>query len=290
MTPEPLSILLPRVRDELMRAIKDLETWGVKVPGNSRLRVAAERLDATALMARASISAEERDELCAAVLTGLNFRDIAASLPPQRVRALRMDLEIAVTGTLFGPATARKPMQFESQHLVAAALRLAGLEPRYPKAGKGAKSPDVLIAKSGLEYGVEVKRPESSNAVMARLDDARDQLDATGTVGGIAIDATDVLKGLRHQELLTAVQTLQRQIDDVVCPAPRLGYRAGYERIVCVLVLARGVWVRADVTPALLSVEHSAACSVYGFEDTIVIGEWMQAAFARGFERTGFSR
>ncbi|MHB1864196.1 MAG: hypothetical protein ACYCVL_14685 [Gemmatimonadaceae bacterium] len=203
-----------------------------------------------------------------------------------------MDLNLAVTSTLLGPATARRPMQLESQHLVASALRLAGVQPRHPTlSGRKSKpGPDIFVDRLGIEYGVEVKRPESSKAVAARFDDGRDQLAAAGRIGAVAIDATDVLRGHRHEELVGAVNAMGKEVSDIVCPPPRAGYRSGYENIVCTLVFARGAWVRPDRTPGLLSLEHSAACAVYGVEDTILVGEWFQEAFGRGFEQTGFSQ
>lgn len=237
------------------------------------------------------MSAKDRDELCAAVLTAVNFRDIAGSLPPRKVRTLRMDLNQAVTGTMFGPATGRRPMQLESQHLVASALRLADIAPRHPTlSGRKSKpGPDIFVDRLGVEYGIEVKRPESPTAVAARLDDGRDQLVAAGKLGAVVIDATDVLRGKRHDELVGAVNALGNEVSDIVCPPPGNAYKAGYENIVCTLVFARGAWARPDRTPGLLSLEHSAACAAYGFENTLPVGEWLQDAFARGFGRTGFS-
>jgi hypothetical protein len=289
--PEPLSELLPQTRAELLRAIATLEAWGVVVPPDSRLRVAADRLDAAKLLGQASVPTEAIRELCASVITAVDFRDIAAALPAERVRTVRTDLTTSVTGGLFGPETRRVQMQLESQHLVAAALRLAGLEPHHPTLSgkKGKSGPDIFVELGAVHHGIEVKRPESPKSVVARFEDARDQIVATKQVGAIVIDATDILKQLRHGELLRAVQDLSGELDEIVCPAPRVGYRPGFESIVCTLVFARGAWVRQDVTPGLLSVEHSAASSAFGFEDTILIGEWLQAAFAAGFERTGFS-
>lgn len=289
--PEPLSELLPRTRSELLQAIARLESWGIVIPTDSRLRIATDRLDAATLLAQATVPAEAIRELCAAVLTAINFRDIAAALPAQRVRTVRADLTTAATGGLFGPATQRTQMQLESQHLVAAALRLANLQPIHPTlSGKKRKpGPDIYIERSGVRHGIEVKRPESRNGVVARFKEARDQLVASAQVGAIVIDATDVFKELKHSELLRAVQELRGELDDIVCPEPRLGYREGFENVVCALVFARGAWIRSDVTPGLLSVEHSAACSAYGFENTLPIGDWFQAAFAAGFEQTGFS-
>lgn len=287
--PEPLTTLLPRLRTQLLRAIDLLGARRIEVSPESRLRIAADVLRAIQLVASGKRAPEALRDLEAAVVTAINFRDIADTLPDERVASIRRELAIAVSGDLHGPAVGRRPWQFESQHLVGAALRLADMPPVYSSvSGKAGKAPDLRVEIGGSLYGVEVKRPEAINALEGRLKDACGQLRPTGRAGVVALDVTDLLRERGGLSLAAAVKTVNVQVDRLILRESMEGYREGFEPISCAFVFARAPGIRFDTEPSLLTVEHAAACSIFGTEESLAIGGLFQAAFAKGFGQTGF--
>ena len=158
----------------LESAIAHFRSWGVRINQRSRLPLAVSLLQDIGTKERYPDSDEELVRVANALRAAFDFRIVAGALEKQRSAPLAEMLQRACGGTLEdqGPTAAHRA---QSELRFGATLAAGALLPKVPPTGT-TKTPDFVVSLSGLDFGVEIKRPESGDTIHDRLDDAAKQL------------------------------------------------------------------------------------------------------------------
>lgn len=236
-------------------AILHFRSWGIKVHPQSRLPLASQLLKEIARTDQYPLAAHELVRVANALRIAFDFDAISKVLESQRSASLAETIRRACGGTLDdqGPTPSHRA---QSELRFGATLAAGGLLPKVPPAGEG-KTPDFIIELSGLQVGLEIKRPESSEAVISRLDDAVEQLAGFGSkYQAVVFDFTDCVSpgaqiaetALELADLENAGRAQFRDLcnlaSDYISGLPR---REKFGRVILFAATSQSfVWLRRD--------------------------------------------
>lgn len=174
-------------------ALGILASWQITPNKTSRLPVARRLLEATAINAMYPSSDQDLLQLGNAIRLGFDFHNITNCLGDVPISAIAEDVRRALRGTL-RDFRATDALRAQSQLEFASVMLASGLFPKSPSTD-GAPTPDYVIRLGSLDYGVEIKRPESSRAVRSRLGEAVSQLEHFGSSAHfIVMDVSDCIE------------------------------------------------------------------------------------------------
>lgn len=171
--------------DIAARTVAKLEKeLGVRVPDQSRLRLAAARVAELATPEQQTLGPLERE----ALRTIWDFAVIANAAPKDHPR-VQQDLGIALKGPLLqGEQPNDTPRDLQFQLYVGAVFAMANVPIIY-------EEPDFRFLLNGVERGMAVKRIRSTEKVEARLTDGAKQLATAGVRGLVVANIDAFLKG-----------------------------------------------------------------------------------------------
>jgi hypothetical protein len=166
------------------------ESWGIRIGKGSRLEQAQKLFRKVARNNAFPADDTGKLQLGRAYVMTHDLVNIAQALPDDVIPALKEDLRRCLGGSLNDshptPAT-----RAQSQLSFGAVLAAAGLNPKAPPT-IGGKSPDYIIVCETLEYGVEIKRPQSVESAFQRIDEAVAQFREFGSrYNCVVVDMTD---------------------------------------------------------------------------------------------------
>lgn len=226
----------------LSQSIDIIKSWNIRVAESSRLPLAVRLLDRSATLWLYPDSAEQLLRIGNAINAAFDFYNITRFLPDDPIAAIREDLRRALGGTLgdIGPTSACRA---QNQLLVAALLMAGGLKAGSPSTD-GRSSPDYFVEIGSVSFAVEIKRPESSNLIRERVDDAIDQIDSMQSSGGlVVVDVTDCIGSQSDPDAIGEDgKSLFNHICDVVRNAVTESKRPGLGKVTNLFVL--GIWIR----------------------------------------------
>jgi hypothetical protein len=198
---------------------------------------------------------------------------IAALLPPKSDLAILEDVRTLLKGTIDEAEPERRPYQFQSRVWVQAVFHVAGVVTKaLPVHQPG---PDFLVeAPTGMQYGLEVKRPKKKSTIRGIIDKAVDQLNGAGLEGGIAVDLSDVVQELGlfvldippdqppYSVLDQPFERLYRQVGQSIFDPGNRQHLPGRRHVFFLVVFARGWCWRTDpmVPPELFTASQFGIC------------------------------
>lgn len=288
--PRPVEEIAAEALQDLKTASGKLTEWGVKIPAESRLFKASAILERAAKTGELA-PAQRGDDLGLRSLEfAFDYAAIADTLPPKRIAVVRHELERSLIGELDPPSEARGPLQLQSQFVVRAAFVRAGLNPDHPKPTEGVKNPDLVLENGIASYGVEVKRPRTETGLLARFDDARDQLEEYGLLGAVLVDVTDCVRGVSLPDVGKEVRRLALQLYARAFETGR-GYKPGYKAIMVAGTFARVAWHTESETEAdqsMVNVHTTSVVGVFATTEGNLLdhhGKWIRRTFEDGLEK-----
>jgi hypothetical protein len=217
------------------------EAQGVTIPlASHRLRQSAEFVRACAQAERLPDVENGETILSNAARNARDFVEIASCLGTSPSRETRNEIAQALVGSLGEREPDQKPYQLQSSLWFGTVLHRAGLAPRRPSVTRGQPNPDYLVERGTMTYGIEVKRCASWRAlVTTHLPKALGQLRAVGVRGAIALDVTEMVRGVSFESIGSAVRDCSNRLESVI-HTPDRGYNAGYDAVMVSVVYARG--------------------------------------------------
>jgi hypothetical protein len=296
VAPRPVRDITREAANDLQGSIARIEQWiGKSLPSGSRPFRALEVLTDAAESGRFFPDHRGDDSGLRAYQLAQDLKDIADTLPPGRVKDLRRDLEMCMSGPLIPDPAALAPLQAQTQLVVRAALVKAGVSPTQPthSGSRGRKKPDILVENGLSTYAIEVKRPTAARNVVPRALDAAHQLLQAKYAGGIVLDVTDCLEGETPQavdaEVLQRLESASAEFFE-----DGVGWKPGCKHVMMITVMARPTW---RATPASTKgaevVVHSTSAgfafgTIAGSLD-MIRGRWLRSIVATGLNRLGFT-
>jgi len=290
----PAAALAAEALADARHARQVIVDWGVRIPADSRLDQAITVLEQIQRIGTLAADPTGQGLAVSALQTALDYRDIAASLPPHRVASVRKGVEGSLGGTLDPNAANRGPLQLQTQHLVAAAFHRGGADVEYPTHSpqKGVSSPDLLLPNGASLYAVEVKRPEKRHNIAPRFDDAVKQLGSYGQPGAVVIDATDCLRDVPFPDFEAEAHAVAMELYDRVWAGAPVGFRSGYRDVMLVAVVARGIWQTNPKRAQELQIANVSAIARFAHTENSLMahrGAWMRQTLQDGLVQLGFS-
>jgi hypothetical protein len=139
--------------------------------------------------------------------------DIGHIIPARPTSQIAGELARLMKGSLGDLRANREPQQFQSQFWLGTILHRGGYLPTVPP-DKGTLAPDYLIEEGTMTYGMEAKRPDSSESGVAAIYDAARQLRDYGVRGAALVDVSVVadihqLIWVRREEAYAASQSFK---------------------------------------------------------------------------------
>lgn len=225
--------------DKLAEAITILESWHLRVPPSSRLHSAVRLLRETAGLSEYPDDEARLSRIGRAIRIAFDFYHITRVLTEERVDSIAEDLRRALKGTLddAGPTEAHRA---QSQMLIGAVLAVGGLRPGAPPLSS-TPTPDYMISVDSLRYGVEIKRPATPKQVLARVDQAVDQIASLPSDAGLVVlDLSDALfePGYEFDATREEVEAQFREAYRAVSDHLEQSERTGADRIANLFVFA----------------------------------------------------
>ena len=194
-----------------------------------------------------------------AIRDAVEFSQIARALGRERMEMLVGDLKEALGGVVDQDNYVRTPYQYQSQLWIGALLAAGGHGPRVPHTS--GKSPDFVLENGMSLYGLEVKRPSSRAGVRSVFEKAVEQLNEHEVKGAVIVDASDCFLGGAPSEVVdddslppnteasALLDEIGDELSDVIFDTERMEHRAGYGRVLHLLVYAKGIrWSRTDLS------------------------------------------
>jgi len=245
--PRPLRDIFLALAEELPRTRNQLVKWGVRVPNESRLHQAEDSLRALAERGSLPLDDDEVRPAVNALWTASDFADIGEYLPAERVKSVRRELEQALQGPLWPHAGQRQSLQLQTQHWLGALFLHHGVRIEHVrfKHDDSRKAPEFMVERGLHKLGIEVKRPESVRRIEASVADARDKFLARDCAGGVVIEITDLLENTSSDQFVAKARELALRAYSTVWRLPNRGFHSGFERVIYVAVLGRGLWTAA---------------------------------------------
>jgi hypothetical protein len=168
----------------------------LRVPSKGRLQAAVTRLETVAALDTYGDSPSELRETANAIMIASDFYQIAHSIHKNATDSqINREIMGAFGGLLSGDSANSSPYDLQSQYWFGMLMARAGLNPRIPRLGTR-KYPDFIIDHDTLEWGVEVKRPQSERGIPRVLGDAGTQLASNKWPGVIVLDLSMCLHAL----------------------------------------------------------------------------------------------
>lgn len=263
----PLPELLSRVADGGAVARDQLVAWGVEVPANDRISQAVALLRDAARTGQILPANDGVAPVLRAAWVAADFADIAAFLPREKVKAVRQELGIACAGDLWPAPGSRQPLQFQSQHWIAAIMLHAGLNVQYARfsSAKRVKLPEFFVTHNGERIAVEVKRPESDRRVSASVTEANAKFaDHPGCWGAIILELTDCVLPAREDEFQHRAEVLRAIAHNTIWDANLGTYKDGFQRVIYLGAVYRGAWAIAGPNASRLRLVGIALHYGYG--------------------------
>ena len=139
-----------------------------------------------------------------------------------------------------------------------------------------------------MRYAVEAKRPQFLRNVIARFDDASEQLASYGLSGGIMMDVTDCVRDIPRGAVDDEVRRIALSLYDRVFVTGR-GHRPGYGHIMTAGAYARLAWsVDEGEEGALVNVHTSSTIGIFATtRNTLadIHAKWIRSHFEDGLWR-----
>ena len=256
----------------LESALSVLQGAGIRISQVARLRTAAKLLLHTAEVDTFPVGEAERRRVANAMSDASDFANIAALLPSERGRQILGELQQAMKGTLDDARQRRTPYRFQSQYWLGSVLSRGGYQPRVPTVT--GSHPDFLVEEGTYQYGVEIKRPETSDSALKLLEVGASQLHAFGVQGLILFDLSEctgvealsyVARGDAHQvrdKVIEQFRTVTRALSTLVLDQVNSRHSREFDRILGLISIARG-WSWLSGEPAGLALFATAGATMF---------------------------
>lgn len=292
---------LPRLRDELRLAMERLESFGVLIDQQSRLRAAESALEQGITSHDLESDSDRVTELVNAIEIAEDFGAISRSLPQTHEAETRHQLRRAVAGSLLSADDDREPYRYQSQFWMGTILDSAGLHPTLPIVTDGGRKPDFIIQPLTTKYGAEVKRPMHEHNIATNVEKAVSQLEALGVEGLVTVDVSDCLRQVPVERYRNEVERLANEIDDVLWDSSANRHRGRFRRIFLVAAYARGKWLKGSrgsptlwrvnyFYPTLLTYQHNRGQNLTTLAANQIWNAMRLAIAGADFEVTGGRR
>lgn len=284
--------------DRMMEALTVIEEWGIRVDAISRLREGERLLRDVAAANAFPQSHDKLVRVAHAARDAQEFSEISGMLPDEPIHKVAVALRDAATSQT--SETSLHPYQAQAELWVGAMLSCAA---DFVGSPRGRGRPDYIVREGNMQYGIEVKRPESTRRVMRRAFKAAKQLrlDAPNYHGGaLVMDLTDCLEpGLAtslhpgspnlegaQQWIGQQMRRLHRFIYDDSTRRIRIDRR----HMFCVTVIARSMhWDLDDLSQIYLT--RYIGCLVYHRAPNTLRGHratWLAGLIHHGAEAAGY--
>lgn len=222
---DPLRLILPvsigrpfgpadclRLADDLERAIARFERWNLPVKEKGRLRRAVGLLRRVGKQDRFNLDPDELPLVANAVVVAGDFSQVAYFLDDRDVESIFHELVVAMKGSLL-ETDGQTPYNLQSQLWFGTLLARARLQVRVPRVDRG-RRPDFVITFAGLDFGVEVKRPETPHSASGLIESAAGQIRQYGGPGIIVVDIGHCLSAREFMLSLIDEQELAPKLVD----------------------------------------------------------------------------
>lgn len=285
----PLSSLLSRIAEKAVTARGRLVEWGIRVPDDDRITQAIGLLREAAKSGQILPETAGVSPVLRAAWVAADFIDIAAFLPPERVKAVRQELTLACVGELWPKKGSRQPLQFQTQHWIAAILLHAGLEVDYARfsSKRRAKIPEFFVLNGAQRIAVEVKRPESERRVAASVIEANAKFADHNCWGAIVLELTDCVMPAKVEEFQNRAEALRTIAHQTIWDVERGTYHPDFRRVIYLGAVYRGAWAVAEEGATRLRLVGIALHYGYTGHPNSLQGHtssWFQREFNRAYE------
>lgn len=277
----------------LERARVSLTAWGINIPSHSRLEEAHAVL--TGVASRGHLWTEERDATTRAVRAmwvASDYASIATSLPPTRVKSVRLELERSLAGPMWPSKGDREALQLQSQHWLTSLFRKHGFAVEHVpfNSRKPLRAPEFFVERSLHKIGIEIKRPESHGRLRASLEDACQKFQARDCYGGVIVEATDLLEGASPSEFVDRAEEIGLECNRYIWPLGGRGFAPGFSRILYLSVVSRGAWQRHEVADDRLQMSFLVKSAYFAQTERSLLhiqGQWLQDRLTTAFDAVG---
>ena len=285
--------------DRLIEALAAIEKWGIDVDAISRLRE-GERLLRDVAAARAfPQSHDELINVAHAARDAQEFAEISGMLPDEPIPPIAIALWDATTDQA-PKASLLRPYQAQAELWVGALLSCAADFVGSPlRPGR----PDYIVREGNMEYGIEVKRPQSADKILRRASKASQQLQLRTPNyhgGALAMDLTDCLEPAIATTLASGSPNLHaaqewigrqmRKLHRFIYDDSAKRIRSDHHHVFCVTVVARLVhWDLDDLSQMYLT--RFIGCLAYPKSPKSLRGirtAWLSELFHKGAKAAGY--
>jgi hypothetical protein len=282
----PIPQLLQRIAAAVDQAAAKFASWGVRIEAGSRLEQASAVLREAASLRHINADHTSIEPVLRAMWVAVDFCDIAAYLPGDRVRSIRQELSVAVKGELWPPKGARQSVQFQTQHMIGAILFHSGVKIQHVAFShkRPAKAPEFFFMDCLTRVGVEVKRPESRRRIPTLLAEAMQKFVSHSCLGAVVMEISDCIEAKSEKEFHDQGAAVMREAHDAVWDTERNQYRPGFGKLIYLGGIVRGGWeVPANDQSRLRLVGHAFHKEYSGHKGTV-------QAFVSDRTRTSFNQ
>lgn len=299
--PPPEKILIAKrmaaLADRQLEALATIEDWGIQVDAISRLREGERLLREVSVANAFPRSHEELVKVAHAARDAQEFAEISGMLPDEPIHPVAIALKDAISNQ--ASETDLRPYQAQAELWVGAMLSCAvdfvGSPLRHGR-------PDYIVRSGDMQYGIEVKRPQSAVKIMRRASKASKQLRPWNPKyhgGALVMDLTDCLESGLATTLHPGAPNLEdaqewigrqlRRLHRFVYDDSAGRIRSDQHHVFCVVAIARLVhWDLDDLSQIYLT--RFIGCLVFPKSPKTLRGirtAWLAELIHRGMQAAG---